>query len=372
MTAGAGVAVAALLVAGCSQSSPPPAPDSSAPTPSVSAAAQEPSEVGTIARNLAVPWAMARLPDGSVLVTSRDSGVVNLVTDADRSATAGTVADVVAGGEGGLLGIAVPAGADVTEVFVYYTAESDNRVARLSWDGTQLSDQEVILTGIPNEAIHDGGRIAFGPDGYLHVATGDAGRADLAQDPKSLAGKILRIDDRGRPAPDNPDPGSPVYSLGHRNVQGLAWDDDDRLWASEFGQDDVDELNLIVAGGNYGWPICEGPCDEPGMINPAATWSPTATASPSGMAITAGSAWIASLRGEVLYQVPLDGDKAGEPMAWFGQQFGRLRDVLAYADGQLWVATNNTDGRGSPGPQDDRILQIDVGSGMAQQRTTFD
>lgn len=368
MTAGAGVAVAALLVAGCSQSSPPPAPDSSAPAPApaASATAQEPSEVGTIARNLAVPWAMARLPDGSVLVTSRDTGVVNLVTDADRSATAGTVVDVVAGGEGGLLGIAVPAGADVTEVFVYYTAESDNRVARLSWDGTQLSDQEVILTGIPKEAIHDGGRIAFGPDGYLYVATGDAGRADLAQDPKSLAGKILRIDDRGRPAPDNPDPDSPVYSLGHRNVQGLAWDDDDRLWASEFGQDDVDELNLIVAGGNYGWPICEGPCDEPGMINPAATWSPTATASPSGMAITAGSAWIASLRGEVLYQVPLDGDKAGEPVAWFGKQFGRLRDVLAYSDGQLWVATNNTDGRGSPGPQDDRILQIDVGSGMTQ------
>lgn len=266
------------------------------------------------------------------------------------------VAGVRPDGEGGLLGIA--ATADGTTVFVYYTAANDNRVAALTWDGTRLSDQRVILSGIPKASFHDGGRIAIGPDGLLYAATGDAGQPETAQDPTSLAGKILRITTDGEPAPDNPDPASPVYSLGHRNVQGLAWDRAGRLWASEFGQSDVDELNLIVAGGNYGWPQCEGPCDEPGVINPKATWSPTAAASPSGMAIAEDSAWIASLRGQVLYEVPLDGDAAGEPVAWFGEQYGRLRDVLAYDNQTLWVATSNTDGRGEPGPLDDRILSV--------------
>lgn len=356
----AAMAVVVSVLAGCglppnevgvAESAPPPVESSAAPG--------VPTEVGTIARNLAVPWAMAELPDDSVLVTSRDTGAVSLITAENRSLDAGVVAGVVAGGEGGLLGIAVPPGGQVSEVFVYYTAAADNRVAKMSWDGRQVGDQQDILTGIPKEAIHNGGRIAFGPDGLLYVATGDAGNREWAQDLDSLAGKILRIDSAGRPAADNPDPASPVYSYGHRNVQGLAWDGD-RLWASEFGESDTDELNLIEKGGNYGWPLCEGPCDQPGVINPKVTWSPTATASPSGMAIAEGSAWIASLRGEVLYQVPLDGRTAGEPVAWFGSEFGRLRDVLAHSGRQLWVATNNTDGRGSPGPQDDRIVAVDI------------
>ena len=327
------------------------------------ATAVAPVVTGTVASGLDTPWGMARVPDGKALLTSRDTAEVLSVAPDGVTEVIGSVSGVVPGGEGGLLGIAVPRGPSPTQVFVYYTAESDNRVARLAWDGARLGAQRVILSGIPKEAIHDGGRIAFGPDEFLYVATGDAGDAERAQDPASLSGKILRIDQAGQPAAGNPDPTSPVWSLGHRNVQGLAWDDDDRLWATEFGQDDVDELNLIEPGGNYGWPLCEGPCDEPGMVDPAVTWSPTATASPSGLAIAAGSAWIASLRGEVLYQVPLDGQSAGEPVAWFGSEFGRLRDVLAYSDGRLWVATNNTDGRGSPGPQDDQILAVDVTPG---------
>ena len=328
----------------------PPPPASGTP------GADAPRESGTVARNLAVPWGMAKLPDGAVLVTSRDTAAINLVSPDDRSATAGSVAGVRPEGEGGLLGITTDRSG--SRVFVYYTAEEDNRVAALTWDGTRLSDQRVILTGIPKNVFHDGGRIAIGPDGLLYVATGDAGQPELAQDPTSLAGKILRITTRGEPAADNPDPTSAVYSSGHRNVQGLAWDREGRLWASEFGESDVDELNLIVAGGNYGWPQCEGPCGEPGVIDPKATWSPTATASPSGMAIVRDSAWIASLRGQVLYQVPLDGEEAGEPVAWFGKQYGRLRDVLAYDSDTLWVATGNTDGRGEPGPLDDRILSV--------------
>lgn len=352
------VAALAVALAACAapaqRGADPPSAGTQAPPP------HGPTEVGTVARNLAVPWAMAALPDGRVLVTLRDSGAITLIEPRDRSAPAGTVSGVVPGGEGGLLGIAVPPGRPTRSVYVYYTAQDDNRVAKLAWDGAVVSGQQVILTGIPKEQIHDGGRIAFGPDGHLYVATGDAGRRDLAQDPASLAGKILRVTPEGKPVADNPDPASPVYSLGHRNVQGLAWDEDGRLWASEFGENDVDELNLIEPGGNYGWPMCEGPCDRPGVINPKATWSPTATASPSGMAIAGGSAWVASLRGEVLYEVPLSGTRAGEPRAWFGSDYGRLRDVLARPGGQLWLATNNTDGRGEPRELDDRIVAVDL------------
>lgn len=355
--------VSAVLLAACSTpGGDPTAPaESAGQTPTQTAPAQTgPFEIGTVSRSLAVPWAMAALPDGNVLVTLRDAGTVALIEPQDRSAPAGTITGVVPGGEGGLLGIAVPPGQSARSVFVYYTAADDNRVARLSWDGTSLSQQRDIFTGIPKEQIHNGGRIAFGPDGYLYVATGDAGQRDLAQDPASLAGKILRITADGEPAADNPDPTSPVYSLGHRNVQGLAWDSAGRLWASEFGENDVDELNLIVAGGNYGWPMCEGPCERPGVINPKAIWSPTATASPSGMAISQGSAWVASLRGEVLYEIPLDGTDAGEPRAWFGSEYGRLRDVLARPGGRLWLATNNTDGRGEPRETDDRVIAVEL------------
>lgn len=315
--------------------------------------------VSVVARDLAVPWGMALLPDGSVLVTHRDSAEISRVQRDGSVTEAGTVADVVPGGEGGLLGIAVAPRGAAHQVFVYFTAASDNRVARLDWDGSRLSGQRTILSGIPKEQIHNGGRIAFGPDGLLYVATGDAGVGEMAQDPDSLGGKILRLTETGRPAPGNPVPGSPVFSLGHRNVQGLAWDDDGRLWASEFGQSDADELNLIRPGGNYGWPQCEGRCGQPDFTDPAQIWSPTAIASPSGMAISGGSAWIASLRGEALWEVPLDGESAGEPRVWLQGERGRLRDVINGPDGSLWVATNNTDGRGDPGPGDDRILRVE-------------
>ncbi len=299
------------------------------------------------------------MPDDSVLLTHRDSAEVTRIGPSGGRRTVARIEGVVPGGEGGLLGVAVaPGKTENPAVYVYYTAAADNRVARLRWDGRQLLGQRAVLTGIPKSQIHNGGRIAFGPDGYLYVATGDAGRGDLAQDQRSLGGKILRVTASGDPAPGNPDPDSAVYSVGHRNVQGLAWDGDGRLWASEFGQSDADELNLIVPGGNYGWPECEGPCDVPDRVNPAVVWSPTSIASPSGMAIADGSAWVASLRGEVLWEVPLVGADAGEPIAWFADEYGRLRDIIVGPDGDLWLATNNTDGRGDPAPGDDRILRI--------------
>lgn len=315
-----------------------------------------------IATDLAAPWSVAFLPDGSALATERDEArVVHLTPQVGGTwqvEPAGEVAGVDNSGEGGLLGVAVAPGS--SDVYLYWSTPSDNRVGRATWDGTSLSAPEVILDGIPHSDIHDGGRITFGPDGMLYIGTGDAANQDSAQDPASLAGKILRIAPDGSVPADNPTPGSPVYSTGHRNVQGLAFDEAGRLWASEFGAADVDELNLITAGGNYGWPQFEGPGGGAGLTDPAAAWSPTSVASPSGMAIAAGSAWVAGLRGETLWQVPLDGTTASTPIPHLAGDYGRLRDVVVAPDGSLWIITNNTDGRGSPGPDDDRILRVTV------------
>lgn len=224
----------------------------------------------------------------------------------------------------------------------------------------QLGTPEVLLTGIPHGPRHNGGRIAFGPDGLLYVGTGDSSDTGLAQDKGSLGGKILRLAPDGTPAPGNPFPGSPVYSYGHRNVQGLTWDPQGRLWASEFGQDTWDELNLIKAGGNYGWPVVEGTGNRPDFIDPVAQWH-TADASPSGVAYADGAVWIAALRGARLWRVPLDGDRAaGAPEAFLDDAYGRLRTVVADRDGTLLLVTNNTDGRGDSRSGDDRILRLTV------------
>jgi glucose/arabinose dehydrogenase len=214
-----------------------------------------------------------------------------------------------------------------------------------------------LLTGIPAGSIHNGGRLAFGPDGMLYVSTGDASTRSRSQDRNSLGGKILRITPDGTPAPGNPFPGSPVWSYGHRNVQGMAWDSRGRMWASEFGQNTWDELNLIRPGTNYGWPVVEGRAGRAGFVDPLAQW-PTDKASPSGIAVAAGSVWLAALRGARLWQVPLTATGVGTAKAWFVGEFGRLRTVSLAPDGPLWLVTSNTDGRGSPRAGDDRILKI--------------
>lgn len=349
-----------VVLAGCSgQESPQPA----SPSASRSSTASEPIPTeprlgGDVVSGLQAPWSVVPLSGGRALISERDTARVLLLQDGTTTVI-GQPPEVLPEGEGGLLGLAVQSD-DPTTVYAYYTAATDNRVVVFDFDGRTLSNERTVLGGIPKGSIHNGGRIAFGPDGYLYVATGEIGQPDLAQDQSSLAGKILRITPKGNPAPGNPSPGSPVWSYGHRNVQGLAWDADDRLWASEFGQNDVDELNLIEPGDNYGWPQCEGDCDVPGTTNPKATWSPTATSSPSGLVIVAGSAWVAALRGQTLYEVPLDGTRALAPRAWFTDELGRLRDVVQAPDGDLWLVTNNTDGRGEPKPGDDRIVVVEL------------
>jgi len=225
-------------------------------------------------------------------------------------------------------------------VYLYVTTGSDNRVVRRRFVDGRLRRGGAVVTGIPKSNIHNGGRIAFGPDGLLYVATGDAGNGERAQDRDSLGGKILRVTPSGRVPDDNPFR-SRVWSYGHRNVQGLDWDRDGRLWATELGQSDRDELNLVRRGGNYGWPRVEGG-DGPGpFADPFVTWSPTATCSPSGLAVVGRRAWVGALRGESLYSVRLSGPNARRKVRHFRGRFGRIRTVAAAPDGALWITTSN-------------------------------
>ncbi len=330
----------------------PSGPPSSAPQPT-------PKPVETIATGLPVPWGLAFLPNSSALVTLRDRGEVLLVAEGAKTLSVGHVPGVEPDGEGGLLGIAVsPTFATDHMVFVYFTARDDNRVMRMTFDGTTLAPGRIIVEGITKAPNHDGGRLSFGPDGYLYIATGDAGLGAPAQDKATLNGKILRVTAEGSPAPGNPFPGSRIWSLGHRNVQGMAWSRAGTMYASEFGQNTWDELNLIEPGRNYGWPNVEGIARQSGFVDPIEQW-PTADASPSGITIGKDAAiYMAALRGESLWRIPLDTrGKVGTPQRLLQGRYGRLRTVVSAPDGRLWLVTSNTF-RGTPRPGDDQILAL--------------
>ncbi|MCR2815626.1 PQQ-dependent sugar dehydrogenase [Microbacterium jiangjiandongii] len=354
------VAVVAVmtLVTGCgggSVAAPSAAPVTTpAPSPSATTAPSPPFDVVT---GLDAPWSLAPV-GSSVLISERDTARVFEWTATGGLRELGVIDDVAHGGEGGLLGLAAAEG----ELYVYATTAAGNRVQAFALSGEPgalaLGTARTIIDGLPASGTHNAGRIALGPDGMLYVPVGDAGDPDAAQDATALNGKILRLTPDGGIPPDNPTPGSPVYSLGHRNVQGLAWAEDGRLFASEFGQNTWDELNVIEPGANYGWPVVEGAASEPGFVDPVAQW-PTAQASPSGIAIIDGTVLMANLRGESLRAVPTD-DPAASVDHLTGA-YGRLRDVLLAPDGRVWIVTNNTDGRGDARPGDDRIVSVDAG-----------
>ncbi|MFB9743881.1 PQQ-dependent sugar dehydrogenase [Pseudonocardia sulfidoxydans] len=358
--------VVVLALASCGSTAPGPV-DATAqvPTPAATsdlAPQRTPGAPRVLLTGLEVPWAIAFLPDGNALVTERESGRIVRVTPQGAATPVGTVGGVSARGEGGLLGIAVsPRFATDRAVYVYYTSAEDNRVVRLqvgpddTIDGTT---QQVIVSGIGAASIHNGGGLTFGPDGLLYVATGDASRSDASQDRDDLGGKVLRVTPDGAPAPGNPF-GTAVWTYGHRNVQGLAFGPGDRLYATEFGQNTVDEINLLTPGADYGWPTVEGIAGREGLTDPLVTWA-TSAASPSGLAYAGGSLWAGALRGERLWRIPLTADgRTGTPEALYTGEFGRLRGVVATPDGSaLWVTTSNRDGRGSPADDDDRILVV--------------
>ncbi|MGQ4615312.1 PQQ-dependent sugar dehydrogenase [Nocardia sp. R7R-8] len=357
-TALAALLLAAALPACADQTSTGPAgtpPAAATAAPSNPAGRPDLDAAEEVAVDLDVPWGLAFLPDGAALVAERDSGRVLRIGAGGAPEQVYQVPGVAARGEGGLLGLAVaPDYAESRYVYAYFTAATDNRIVRFRLDGPP----EVLVDGIAKAGNHNGGRIAFGPDGMLYAGTGDAGQSGRSQDPASRNGKILRVTPDGRPAPGNPYPGSLVYSLGHRNVQGLAWDRDGRLFAAEFGQDRFDEINLIEPGHNYGWPDVEGSGGAArGFTDPLLTWT-TAEASPSGIAITGDTLYVAALRGRRLWTVPLVDGHTGEPRAELRDRYGRLRTVAVAPDGALWLTTSNTDGRGEPVSGDDRVLRF--------------
>jgi glucose/arabinose dehydrogenase len=358
----------AALVAGCGGGGggggePPGAAATSASTRA--AEAQDPAtgrastgRVKTIATDLQVPWGIAFLPGGDALVAERTTGrILRIGPGGGRKRVVMRVPGVdTQAGEGGLLGLAVSPGyASDRLVYAYYTTANDNRIARFRLGGRP----QPILTGLRRGFIHNGGRIAFGPDGKLYAGVGDTGDTALAQDRSALNGKILRMDPDGGVPAGNPFPGSLVWSLGHRNVQGLAWDARGRMWASEFGQSTFDELNRIRPGRNYGWPRVEGKGSTSGgrYTNPVVTWR-TSQASPSGIAIAGGRLYMGALQGRGVWRIPLRGTSAGTPKLLYGDRYGRVRTVVRAPGGGLWIATSNRDGRGDPRKGDDRIIRI--------------
>jgi glucose/arabinose dehydrogenase len=320
------------------------------------AAQAAPRASATLARGLTFPWGIDFLPNGDALVTERNSGRVLRVRHGGGYAHVGTVPGVHnAGGEGGLLGLALsPHFRTDRWVYAYLTTRTDNRLVRMRYADGRLGRPRVLLDGIPRAKNHNGGGLLFTGRARpsLFVTTGDTRRPELAQSRRSLAGKVLRLKPDGTAQDGNPF-GSRIYTFGHRNPEGITLGDDGRLWASELGENTWDELNLLRAGRNYGWARVEGPDGPGGYTDPFTQWHP-ANCSPSGVAILRGRAWVGALRGESLWAVDVAGAGQGRRARHFAGRFGRIRMVRRAPDDTLWIGTSNGEGQ-------DRIIRVTVG-----------
>jgi len=339
-------------------------------TETQSAAAASSSEtipaMTVIAENLSIPWDIAFLPDGDMLVTERGGKLLRVGMDGSKREIT-TNRAVRQSGESGLLGVVLhPRFVENGFLYLYFTApgadgETVNQVERHRFDGERLSERKLIVGGIPGAIYHDGGRMEFGPDGMLYVTTGDATRENIAQDLDSLGGKILRMNDDGSIPEGNPF-GTLVYSYGHRNPQGIAWDSAGRLWETEHGRSGVvtgmDEVNLIKPGLNYGWPDIEGDETKAKMEKPKRHSGANDTWAPASAAIVGDRLYFGGLRGEALYEATLSGENVTALVEHFKGEFGRIRTVRVGPDGMLYLTTSNHDGRGSPVENDDRIIRV--------------
>jgi len=379
--AGAGIWYGAIRLTGSRGAPVPPESDAvvTVPNPANEAAQESPEKKPkeqkptAIVQNLSIPWDIAFLPDGGMLVTERSG---NLLLIENGAAKKIPIPEAEHAGEGGLLGLDLhPYFARKKYVYLYLTVRTGNglinRVVRYWFSNNELSDPVTIIDNIPGAQYHDGGRIRFGfsvarPSGqepyhYLYIATGDAGNPQNAQDTDSLAGKILRVHDDGSIPSDNPF-GNAVWSYGHRNPQGLTWDTKGRLWATEHGRSGLasgfDELNLIEKGGNYGWPDSQGDSVAEGTIGPALHSGANTTWAPASAVHWDGSIFFAGLAGETLYEAILDEERVTELKEHFVGEYGRLRTVTIGTDGMFYLTTSNRDGRGTINNGDDKIIRV--------------
>jgi glucose/arabinose dehydrogenase len=323
-----------------------------------------------VAENLTIPWDIAFLSEDEMLVTERTGTIarINLSTKAVSEIAA---PDVSHRGEGGLLGMVLHPDFETNGyLYLYMTSlregegpnASMNQVVRYRLSGNELTDSSVIIGNIPGSLFHDGGRLAFGPDGLLYVTTGDAQVPENAQNLNSLSGKILRVTEDGKVPLNNPF-GTLVYAYGSRNAQGLSWDPNKNLWSTEHGrtnatQTGMDEVNLIVPGGNYGWPASEGNTVLPDTRRPKLHSGADATWAPASALYWDGSLFFGGLRGEALYEAVLSGTEVVELKEYFKGEFGRIRTVVLGLDGAFYITTSNRDGRGSVRAGDDKIVRI--------------
>jgi len=328
-------------------------------------------KVEIVAENLSIPWSIDFAPDGRIFFSER-TGTLNVI---ENSIQKQIMSLNVGGGEGGMLGIALDPDFESNHyIYIYYTynefLSTKNKLVRFVESNNVLTEDKILLENIPGASYHDGGRIKFGPDGKLYVTTGDAGDSNLSQRLDSIAGKILRINSDGIIPDDNPFSDSAVYSFGHRNPQGIDWDEFGVLVASEHGPSGWrgvahDEINVIQAGANYGWPDVIGDEIKDGLTNPTLhsgddTWAPSGASFYYGEEIPQwnGKYFVASLRGQHLLMIDFDSDyNVISHEKLFLGEFGRLRDVVQGPDG-LYILTSNQDGRGNPSLNDDRILRV--------------
>jgi glucose/arabinose dehydrogenase len=319
----------------------------------------ESQQAEIIAGSLDIPWALAFLPEGQILVTERTGQIIRVDENGQKETVAG-INEVNPVGEGGLLGLTLhPDFSQNNYLYVYYTYSGNedqilNRVVRYTYTNNSLSENKIIVDQIPGNSNHNGGRIKFGPDGFLYITTGDAQESSLAQDTNSLAGKILRVTEEGQPAPDNPF-NNQIFTYGFRNPQGLAWINS-QLWATDHGSSGQDELNRIDKGNNYGWPVITGDEQREGMQAPVIQ-SDQETWAPAGLTVQNGILYFAGLRGRGLYVYNPESNQLNKRL---DNQFGRLREAILGPDGSLYLTTSNRDGRGNPGENDDLILKVNA------------
>ncbi len=320
-----------------------------------------------VASGLDTPWSLVFLPDNSILVSERKGTVRKIssegVLDSNPLATLSNVLEI---GEGGLLGMTLhPKFKENKYIYFYYTYRNNgentlNRVVRMTYENNQLSTEEIIVDAIPGASNHNGGEIAFGPDSYLYITTGDAQEPSQAQDSDSLAGKILRVTETGEAAPNNPF-NNRTYSYGHRNSQGIVWDEEGNLWSTEHGRSGVtsglDEINVIKAGINYGWPDIQGNETASGMQGPV-IHSGNTTWAPGSITFYKNAVYFSGLRGAALYKGSIENNSINTIDTYLQGEYGRIREVIVGPDEMIYITTSNKDGRGIPTGNDDKVIRI--------------